>query len=62
MPHHDGGDEIIESATMRGQNWPCLRQFVIFLENRVGRLSELMRHVESLDIRVLDALLAEPAR
>lgn len=45
--------EFTEANTMRGRAWPCLRQFCIFLENRVGRLNDLMRQVESLDTRVL---------
>lgn len=53
MPRQDDGDQAIAPGTMRGRGWPGLRQFVVFLENRVGRLSELMRSVESLDIRVL---------
>lgn len=48
----DGG-EFTEAETMRGRAWPCLRQFCVFLENRVGRLNDLMRQVESLDTRVL---------
>lgn len=41
------------SKTLRSRGWPCLRQFCVFLENRVGRLNELMRHIESRDVRVL---------
>ncbi len=45
--------DYTETGTMDGQGWPCLRQFCVFLENRVGKLSDLMRQVESLDTRVL---------
>ncbi len=45
--------DYTETETMDGQGWPCLRQFCVFLENRVGKLSDLMRQVESLDTRVL---------
>lgn len=47
------GRELTEANTMRGRAWPCLRQFCMFLENRVGRLNDLMRQVESIDTRVL---------
>lgn len=47
------GGEFTEAETMRGRAWPCLRQFCVFLENRVGRLNDLMRQVESLDTRVV---------
>ncbi|MBM4076501.1 MAG: acetolactate synthase [Planctomycetes bacterium] len=48
---HD--DDHSDLETLQRQSWPCLRQFCVFVENRVGRLSELMRKVESLDTRVL---------
>lgn len=48
-----GGDQITGMETMRGRDWPCLRQFCVFLENRVGRLNDLMRQLESLDTRVM---------
>ena len=49
---YDGGQES-GTETMRGRDWPCLRQFCVFLENRVGRLNELMRQLETLDVRVM---------
>lgn len=53
MPrNYDSGEET-ETQTMRGRDWPCLRQFCVFLENRVGRLNDLMRQLESLDTRVV---------
>lgn len=59
MPDHGGtGDDLIPE-TLEGLGWPSLRQFVVFLENRVGRLSELMRHVESMDVRVLSISIVD---
>lgn len=43
---------------MRGQSWPCLRQFAVFMENRVGRLHELLRHMERDDVRVVALTIA----
>lgn len=48
-----GGDAIAEADTMRGRDWPCLRQFGVFLENRVGKLHDLLRHIERDDLRVV---------
>jgi len=48
----ESGDET-DTQTMRGRDWPCLRQFCVFLENRVGRLNDLVRQLESLDTRVM---------
>lgn len=37
---------------MHGRDWPCLRQFCVFLENRVGQLNDLLRQVETADTRI----------
>jgi len=56
----DFGDEaVIDPATMRGQDWPCLRQFCVFMENRVGRLHQLLRHIEQHDLRVVALSLVD---
>lgn len=49
---YDDGDPI-GPMTMRGRDWPCLRQFCVFMENRVGRLHELLRHLERHDLRIV---------
>ena len=48
-----GGKAKAEERTARGRDWPCLRQFGIFMENRVGTLHELLRHIERHDLRVM---------
>lgn len=53
-----GDKSAVESSTMRGQAWPCLRQFAVFMENRVGRLHELLRHMERQDVRVVALTIA----
>lgn len=53
MPEYSDGGESLETETLRSRAWPCLRQFCVFLENRVGRLNELMRQLETLDVKVL---------
>lgn len=40
-------------ATMRGRNFPTLRQFTIFLENRVGQLLEVVRRFEASRVRIV---------
>lgn len=42
-----------QPETMRGRDWPCLRQFGVFMENRVGSLHELLRKLERSDLRVV---------
>jgi len=59
MSSHFSGEDIAEPETLRSRAWPCLRQFCVFLENRVGRLNELMRHMESLDVRVVGLTIVD---
>ena len=40
-------------ATMRGRNYPAIRQFTIFLENRVGKLLEVIRRFEGSRVRIV---------
>ncbi|MEX0688232.1 MAG: acetolactate synthase [Pirellulales bacterium] len=40
-------------ATARGRNWPTLRQFTVFLENRVGQLLEVVRRFEGSRVRIV---------
>ena len=50
----DFDDEIpVLPTTMRGRDWPCLRQFCVFMENRVGRLHELLRQIEQHDLKIV---------
>lgn len=43
----------IAEATARDHDWPCLRQFCVFLENRLGRLRDLLCHFEKHDLRIV---------
>ena len=45
-------DDHLEPQTMRVHDWPCLHQFCVFMENRVGKLHDLMRKLERHDLRV----------
>lgn len=48
----------IEPITAYGRQWPSLRQFCVFMENRVGRLHELLRHLEREQLRVVALSIA----
>jgi hypothetical protein len=47
--------------TMRGRNFPAIRQFTIFLENRVGQLLEVVRRFEGTGIRVCALSISDAA-
>lgn len=40
-------------STMRGRNYPAIRQFTVFLENRVGQLLEVIRRFEGSRVRIV---------
>ncbi len=40
-------------ATARGRDYPALRQFTVFLENRVGQLLEVVRRFEGSRVRIV---------
>ena len=39
--------------TMRGRDYPTIRQFTVFLENRVGQLLEVVRRFEGSKVRIV---------
>ena len=56
-----GGDLPVEPMTARNQGWPCLRQFCVFMENRVGRLHELFQVLERNSLRVIAMSVVDSA-
>jgi len=48
-------------ATARGRDWPSVRQFNVFLENRLGALSDLVRRFETTDIRIISLTVVDSA-
>lgn len=57
------GDEGagIDYATARGRDWPSVRQFNVFLENRVGALLDVLRRFQSTDIRIVATTVVDLA-
>jgi hypothetical protein len=43
----------VNFATMRGRDYPAIRQFTVFLENRVGQLLEVVRRFEGSKVRIV---------
>lgn len=56
-----GDDSVTPFATMRGRDFPALRQFTIFLENRVGQLLEVVKRFEGTGIRVCALSISDAA-
>ena len=50
----DAGEGVgVGYETARGRNWPTLRQFTVFLENKVGQLLEVVRRFEGSRVRIV---------
>src|SRR5437588_8673727 len=56
-----GGDESVGFATARGRDWPSVRQFNVFLENRLGGLLNVVRRFETTDIRIVSLTVVDSA-
>ncbi len=48
-----GAGDTTDLSTMRGRNFPTIRQFTVFLENRVGQLLEVVRRFEGSRVRIV---------
>src|SRR5260370_2036802 len=63
MSHGQGEDSGagVEFSTARGRDWPSVRQFNVFVENRVGNLLSVVRHFETTDIRIVSLTVVDSA-
>jgi hypothetical protein len=48
-----GDGASTETPTARGREFPTIRQFTVFLENRVGQLLEVVRRFEGSKVRIV---------
>jgi hypothetical protein len=50
-----------EFDVARGREWPSVRQFNVFLENRLGALMDLVRRFETTQIRIVSLTVVDSA-
>ena len=50
-----------EYRTLRGRDYPAIRQFTVFLENRVGQLLEVVRRFEGSNVRIVAVTISDSA-
>jgi len=48
-------------TVIRGRNYPTIRQFTVFLENRVGQLLEVVRRFEGTTVRIVALSITDSA-
>src|SRR5271167_5074164 len=56
-----GGEGEIGFETAQGRDWPSVRQFNVFLENRLGALLDVVRRFETTDIRIVSLTVVDSA-
>ena len=58
---NDDSGSAIDLMTARGRDWPSVRQFNVFVENRVGGLLDVVRRFETTDIRIVSLSVVDSA-
>jgi len=56
-----GDGSGIGFSTLRGRDYPSIRQFTVFLENRVGQLLEVVRRFEGSHVRIVALTISDSA-
>lgn len=56
-----GDDSDIDYATAHGRDWPSVRQFNVFLANRIGAMMDVVRRFETTDIRIVSLTVVDSA-
>jgi hypothetical protein len=57
----EGGGSDIAFETARGRDWPSVRQFNVFVANRVGGLLAVVRRFESSDNHIVSLTVVDTA-
>src|ERR1700752_3461197 len=52
---------VIDYATARGRDWPSVRQFNVFVANRLGGLADVVRRFETTDNRIVSLTVVDSA-
>lgn len=50
-----------EFDTAHGRDWPSVRQFNVFLANRIGALMEVVRRFEVTDVKIVSLTVVDSA-
>src|SRR4051812_10068069 len=56
-----GDESSLDYETARGRDWPSVRQYNVFLANRMGALLDLVRRFETTDVKLVAITVVETA-
>jgi hypothetical protein len=57
----DDSGATIDYSTARGRDWPSVRQFNVFVANRIGGLAAVVRRFETTDIHIVSLTVVDSA-
>jgi hypothetical protein len=57
----EGGDQGVDFETLVGRDYPTVCQFSVFLENRVGQLSEVVRTFNGSKVKIVGLSISDSA-
>src|SRR5437588_4396856 len=57
----DDSGSGLDLATARGRDWPSVRQFNVFVANRLGGLVDVVRRFETTDIHIVSLTVVDTA-
>ena len=61
MVYGDGEGAGVGFATAHGRDWPSVRQYNVFLKNRLGAMLDVVRRFETTDIRIISIMVIDSA-
>jgi len=61
MSFGESGGSDLEFETLQGRDWPSVTQFSVFLENRVGRLLEVVRAFQGSKVKIVGLSISDSA-
>jgi hypothetical protein len=63
MSERQGEDSggVYDLQTARGRDWPSVRQFNVFVANRLGGLADIVRRFETNDNRIVSLTVVDSA-
>jgi hypothetical protein len=61
MSHGEDSGSEIGFSTAQGRDWPSVRQFNVFIANRVGGLLDVVRRFETTDNRIVSLTVVDSA-
>lgn len=61
MSEGENGGAGVGFSTARARDWPSVRQFNVFLENRLGALLNVVRRFETTDLHIVSLTVVDSA-